>query len=61
MKEVYVESLNDLLANCRIDNPDNIDDMEILEQECSFSHRKSLWLVKEGQMETTDWVVEQFF
>ena len=27
MKEAYVESLNDLLANYRIDNPDNVDDI----------------------------------
>ena len=57
MKEAYVESLNDLLANYRIDNPDNIDDIWKYFKECSFSHRKSLWLVKEGQMETSDMVV----
>ena len=27
MKEAYVESLNDLVANYRIDNPDNVDDI----------------------------------
>ena len=26
MKEAYVESLHDILANYRIDNPDNVDD-----------------------------------
>ena len=30
--------------------------MIVGEVECSFSHRKSFWLVKEGQMETTDMV-----
>ena len=27
MKEAYVKSLNDLLANSRIDNPDNVDEI----------------------------------
>ena len=27
MKEVYVESLNDLLVDYRIDNPDKVDDI----------------------------------
>ena len=27
MKEAYVESLNELLVNYKIDNPDNIDDI----------------------------------
>ena len=57
MKEVYVESLNDLPANYRLDDPDNVDDIRKYFKECFFSHGKSLWLVKEGQMETTDMVV----
>ena len=51
MKEVYVESLNDLLANYRIDNPDNVDDMwkyfkesvlSVTEKVCGWS-KKGKW------------------
>ena len=58
MKEAYTESLNNLLANYWTDNPDNLDEICKYFKECSFSQRKSLWLVKEGQMETSDMVKE---
>ena len=56
MKEVYVESLNDLLANCRIDNPDNIDDiwkylnesvLSAIEKVCGWS-KKGKWRQQTG-------------
>ena len=58
VKEAYIESLNNLLANYRTDNPDNLDEIYKYFKQCSFSQRKSLWLVKEGQMETSDTVKE---
>ena len=56
MKEVCVESLNDILANYRIDNPDNVDDIwkYFKESVLSATEKVRCW-TKKGKWRQQTW------